>query len=136
MKVIHKYPLKSDYQVTIVEEEVNLPEGAEVLTVQVQGSTPCIWALVDTDRKIETLSVAIIGTGHPFAADWLETPKKVYVGTYQLAAGTFVKHVFIEKKGQHSLQAGGSLGEQSLPLIDTASVLSPMPASTSHRKSR
>lgn len=41
-KTIYKYPL----DVTDVQE-IKLPVGAEILTVQAQNGTLCLWALVD-----------------------------------------------------------------------------------------
>ncbi len=42
MKRVYKYELKVD-DVT----ELQLPSGAEILTVQVQYGIPCLWALID-----------------------------------------------------------------------------------------
>ena len=42
MKRIYKYQL-----IVTDRQDVQLPEGAEILTIQTQVDTPCLWALVD-----------------------------------------------------------------------------------------
>jgi len=85
-KAIWKYPLEPD------QASIYLPVGAEILCVQVQGSEPCLWALVDpaTSDK-ETRHIGIYGTGHRIEGD----PGR-YIGTFQLNGGTLVFHVFDE----------------------------------------
>ncbi len=40
-KKIFKYPMKTiDFQV------IQIPQNAEILTIQAQHETPCIWAIV------------------------------------------------------------------------------------------
>ena len=83
MKRVYKYP------VPIADEStLELPEGAEILTFQTQNDTPCIWALVDPMRQMETVNFKFFGTGHPVEnADTLE-----YVGTIQIKP--LVLHLF------------------------------------------
>ena len=52
MKTIWKYPLRIRDWVRL-----EMPRGAEILCVQVQGLTPCLWALVD-DVPLASLGVA------------------------------------------------------------------------------
>ena len=65
--------------------------GAQVLCVQVQNATPCIWALVDIEAKKTLRTFATYGTGHQH-----ESIPGRYVGTYQLEGGALVFHVFDE----------------------------------------
>lgn len=59
MNTIWKYPLYvQDVQT------VEMPDEADILTVQVQGDVPCLWAMVNPD------------------------------GTFQLKNGSLVLHVF------------------------------------------
>jgi hypothetical protein len=86
-KRIYKYELAITDTQTIA-----MPEGAEILTVQAQRGTPCLWALVNpelpaTERRIETF-----GTGHPVLSD--TGVERRYVGTYQISGGSLVFHVF------------------------------------------
>lgn len=68
---------------------LEIPIGAEVLAVQVQGSTPCMWALVDPDAEREVRDFIMCGTGHVIPDVELK-----HLGTYQLYSGNFVGHVF------------------------------------------
>lgn len=86
MKSIWKFPLAVNDK-----QAIQMPKGAKILTVQVQGDggLPCIWALCDTEAPLENRLIAMFGTGHQApegAAD--------YIGTFQLHNGEFVFHVF------------------------------------------
>ncbi len=73
------------------DQEIELPRGAELLTVQVQRGVICLWAVVDpntTERDLRTFY--IVGTGHPMP----ENPMVEYVGTIQELEGALVWHVF------------------------------------------
>lgn len=73
MKVIWKYPFKvADALV------VRMPKGARILSVQMQGVLPCLWALVDEDAKREGRLFRVFGTGNPFDAE-----DGAYIGTFQ-----------------------------------------------------
>jgi len=85
-KVIYKYELEVQDII-----EVTMPIGAEILDLQVQNNTPCLWALVDRSEGKEVRKFRTIGTGHYI---WdKEIPCKKYIGTYQLQSG-FVFHLF------------------------------------------
>ncbi len=65
MKSIYKYPLQVDG-----EQILLIPAGAKILTVQMQGSTPCLWAEVkindDANLRagLEQRKIKMFGTGH------------------------------------------------------------------------
>lgn len=84
MKRIFKFPL----QITDIQK-IRMPKDSSLLTVQVQKGTPCLWALVDTDKEAVERLIGIIGTGHPVPENVLR-----YIGTFQVLEGTFVGHVF------------------------------------------
>jgi hypothetical protein len=90
MKTIWKYQLSGGGGV------IRMPKGAEILTVQLQGLTPCLWALVNPDaveaHKEERL-FEIYGTGHTI----LEPAERVYIGTFQFHVEGLVFHVFERK---------------------------------------
>jgi hypothetical protein len=75
--------------------DLAMPEGAEVLTVQVQENgdsrlaAVCLWALVDPDAPQTVRRFRVVGTGHP-----VEGGALAYAGTFQLASGALVFHVF------------------------------------------
>jgi len=79
MKRIYKYKL---------EDSVEMPIGAKILSIQMQNNRPYIWALVDTDAECEFRHFEIIGTGHDFP----EADNFTYINTFQ--DGPFVWHIF------------------------------------------
>ena len=83
---VYKYVLEVTEQQTI-----EIPEGAQILSVQVQKGIPCIWALVDPNMKLTKRIYKTYGTGHPMQ-NLTETDK--FIGTYQVANGSGVFHVF------------------------------------------
>lgn len=70
--------------------DIEMPQGATILTVQTQHGKPCLWALVDENRPRSIRTFVSVGTGHEF-------PKALahhyYIGTFQIE-GTLVFHVF------------------------------------------
>lgn len=72
-------------------QDVYMPSGARILTLQTQNETPCIWALVDTEAVPTRRTIRIIGTGHN--ADGVTGE---YLGTFQLDGGALVFHAFEE----------------------------------------
>lgn len=90
MKVIWKYPLT-----LIGEQEVDLPEAAQILSVQIQGTDDSVqapialWALVDTEASIEKILIEMIGTGHEIGVG-----RRTYISTIQFEGGTLIFHVF------------------------------------------
>ena len=86
MKKIWKFPL------SIVDEiSINMPKGAEILSVQVQKNNPCIWALVDPYAEVVKRNFSIFGTGHAIIED-----NYIFIGTFQLYNGDLVLHLFEE----------------------------------------
>lgn len=84
-KTIWKFPLAvvSPYAIT-------MPKGAEMLTVQRQGETACLWAIVDPDADKERRVFEAFGTGQHMHEDMGVSRK--YIGTFQVPP--FVWHVF------------------------------------------
>lgn len=70
---------------------IKMPKGSKVLSVQVQGEQPCMWALVDPDAKKENRKFRIFGTGHlvPSIVEDLQ-----FIATYQEQGGALVWHLF------------------------------------------
>jgi len=85
MKTIWKFQLGVG-RVTDVE----MPDGARVLTAQAQAGRVYVWATVDPSVSLtSTRSFEIIGTGW----DVDEAPRR-YISTVQLSGGEFIFHVF------------------------------------------
>lgn len=83
------------YRVKVTDEfTIDMPEGAQVLGVQMQHDHPYIWALVDPQRPLAPRTFALFGTGHGFDPCGL-----AYVGTFQMHGGAFVFHLFARAGG-------------------------------------
>lgn len=92
MKQIWKYELEM-----IDNQAISMPRGSEIVAVQDQCGSICIWALVDTLEGRDFRFFDIIGTGHPIhdhghspAVTWCRN----HVGTVQQSGGALVWHVF------------------------------------------
>jgi len=78
------------YPVNITDEQmVAMPKGAEILSVQVQHGSACLWAMVNTENPNTFRRINIKGTGHPIHGE-LGT----FIGTVQFDNGVLVFHVF------------------------------------------
>lgn len=86
MKAVWKWPLN-----VVDKQDIFMPAGAEMLTVQVQDGKPCLWAMVDPSLPKERRVLCTAGTGHAIQ----EETGLDYVGTYQLEDGALVFHVFV-----------------------------------------
>jgi hypothetical protein len=76
-----------------------MPEGAAILTVQTQADEPQMWALVDPDQPRRPRRFATLATGQPIPEEL--TGAMRYIGTFQLAEGGLVFHVFeVEVRAQ------------------------------------
>ena len=88
MRTVYKYPLLLEDT-----QEIEMPGGSQILTVQVQRDQPCVWALVETQSQLVNRTFRVAGTGH----DIPYGPELDYIGTFQLQSGLLVFHVFEEK---------------------------------------
>jgi hypothetical protein len=80
MKTIYKYTLDSK------DCTLQLPKGAEILTIKLQNNIPTLWALVNPMTVTEERHICIVGTG------WQVEDNMKYITTYMDAY--FVWHVF------------------------------------------
>jgi hypothetical protein len=79
------------YELAITDSQtVTMPEGAEILAVQVQRGAPCLWALVNPELRAVERHIETFGTGHPVDTG----VERLYIGTYQISGGSLVFHVF------------------------------------------
>lgn len=85
MKTIWKFPVPPTDEASILE----MPQGAEILDIQVQGGGVQLWALVDPEADFETRIFRTYGTGHP-----IDHEPGRHVATYQLNGGGLIFHVF------------------------------------------
>lgn len=82
MKTIYKYPL-----IVTNLQTLNLPEQAQILSIECQGDKPQMWALVDPYKPTEERTFRIFGTG-----DELNGFDGTHIATFQQPP--FVWHVF------------------------------------------
>jgi len=68
MKTIYKYTVTG-------LNKIEMPKGATILSVNMQGADCCMWALVDTNAKTEESAFELVGTG------WQIYDSMSYVGT-------------------------------------------------------
>lgn len=85
MRTIYKYKLA-----VVDEQEIQIPDFAEILSVQNQNGELCLWALVNSDNKPEPWTIQIVGTGNPASGINAED----FIGTVQQHDGGLVWHVF------------------------------------------
>ncbi len=81
-KVIYKYEISPLHSV------IEMPVGAEILTVKTQNGNPFLWALVDPDNPPEDRYLVIFGTGHEVVT------QGKYLGTFLIQNDSLVFHVF------------------------------------------
>jgi len=86
-KTIWKYELK-----VTAGQNILMPIGAEILTVQMQGGTPYLWGLVNPKAETESRSIEMFGTGNPVLYNTGVSRK--YISTFQMQNGGLVFHVF------------------------------------------
>jgi hypothetical protein len=71
---------------------IEMPKGAEILTIQTQYNVPCIWAMVDPNAEKELRHFEIFETGHEIYFDM--GVERKYINSFQLLGGDLVFHVF------------------------------------------
>lgn len=80
------------YQLKVADESVvEMPEDAQILTVQVQNGESCLWAIVDPNAKPKPRKIYMYGTGAIKDCDKIA---RRYIGTVQHHGGSLVFHVF------------------------------------------
>lgn len=85
MKSVWKFPIP-----VLDRFHLEMPVGAEPICVQVQHDRPVLWALVNLDETVKAIrTFRFAGTGHE-----ITDQIKAYVGTFQMADGRLVFHVF------------------------------------------
>jgi len=83
-KSIWKFPVE-----TTDNQEIRMPAGAKILSIQTQSNSPCICAEVDTNAPKESRFIDIYST-----KDTLPNNPGQYLGTYQLNDGMSIFHVY------------------------------------------
>lgn len=79
------------YEINITEYvSIDMPYGAQILTVQKQGDKICLWAVVSPQAKTQLRNFMWAGTGQPLP----DTFNEKYIGTVQFDDGKWVFHLF------------------------------------------
>lgn len=89
---IWKYPLKiTDKQI------LQMPEGAKLLSAQMQGNTLCLWALVNPGAPTQPREIEVFGTGNPMLVQLGDCAFGAQVERHYIStaiAGALVWHIF------------------------------------------
>lgn len=85
MKTVFKYPVNISGQV----QAFSMPEGAQLLSLQLQRGRPTLWALVDPAAPMGMRRFVFVGTGDNAVGAGME-----YVETLQFNDGNLVLHLF------------------------------------------
>lgn len=72
---------------------LTMPEGPQFLTLQMQGTEPHLWAIIDIKKKKKEYKFKLRGTGHDLG------DVGNYIGTFQMLGGGLVFHMFEAKDG-------------------------------------
>lgn len=91
MKVVWKYkldPVKSRLGPVEEVQSIYMPRNSNVLDVQMKGSEPVLWALVDPESLAEERQFLLVWTGEERS----DLDSAVHIGTFQ--AGPTAWHLF------------------------------------------
>lgn len=91
MVTIYKYTLSPG----ISEQEIEMPECSEILSVQVQNNQLCVWAKVYPEYGKRPYKFYVYGTGHEIKQfTSIKSSGYCFLGTVQLFDGGIVLHIF------------------------------------------
>lgn len=92
MTTIYKYPVP-------IHDEfiINMPNGAQPLSVRVQNGQVYMWAMVNPRNAMIEKRFYLRGTGHPIEVD---DENLRFIDTFQIHDGSLVCHLFedVEEK--------------------------------------
>ncbi len=86
MNSIYKFPLNINAPI-----EIDMPIGAQILTIETQNNEPQMGALVETLEEPETRFFKVVSTGDPIECEG----ELVYLGSFIIDDG-LIRHVFEE----------------------------------------
>lgn len=69
-----------------------MPDGAKMLSAQLQNNILCLWAEVDTREPLREHFIEIAGTGNPLRSDM--SVERIFIDTVQDPSCGLVWHVF------------------------------------------
>ena len=92
MQTVYKYPfdIKDEVKIKVKALKDATSFKDQLLHIDVQNETPCLWCLVDKDAHEWEITLRIVGTGHPCD----DVSKSDFLGSFILYDGSLVFHVF------------------------------------------
>lgn len=75
------------YKIDISGFQLDLPEGAKILKIDLQAGVPQMWIMFDENKRTRPSKFSVYGTGHEIRPESV-----LHVGTFQQEG--FVWHVF------------------------------------------
>lgn len=93
---IYKYFIDTEHHIAGISStqyDIDMHEGAEILSVGLQCGRLCIWARVNPKNPMETRHVFVVGTGWT-VEDTVWSPNAKFIGTVFIGNGIFVYHIF------------------------------------------
>jgi len=79
MKTIWKFP----FLISRMAQEIVMPADAKILTAQIQGKTPCLWAEVESSNTLmESRYILVYGTGNEILEK--QYVEMIYIATIQV----------------------------------------------------
>lgn len=65
------------YELNIGENKINIPADFKILKIDQQENKIYMWAQIDTNNSLTTLSVLTVGTGFSMAHDFVSQAKHI-----------------------------------------------------------
>ena len=81
------------YLSSIDRQKIKMPQGAEILSIQLQRGTITLWAVVDPTAALIEREFVLLGECAPIK----DRNDLRYIGTVQNDNGSLVWHVFLNK---------------------------------------
>lgn len=88
--IIQRYPL----QIKTGQQEIVLPEGAELLTVQIQERVPVLWALINPFNVKTTRVFEVHQTGDALLGITNNKTNYKYISSFQCEKTKTAHHIF------------------------------------------
>ncbi|MBT2759901.1 hypothetical protein [Paenibacillus sp. ISL-20] len=86
---VWKYTLEVDES-----QDIDMPKGSEIISVETQGESIVIYALVRPQEEKDTYRVLVYGTGHDIH---LNVTEYKFLGTAKFGNGELMFHVFYKR---------------------------------------
>lgn len=95
MTTIFKYKVTGEENIAYIRGrifQIQIHDGADIISARVQHGNLCVWAKINTESKLVTRNVYVIGTGCDMT-DVIDKDVK-FIDTIFLYEGYLVYHIF------------------------------------------